>query len=231
MKRHGFSNHCIVSPILETLPESAADCDFLFNQILKADLMYAEKNVQNGRDYTRNIKCGTLKIGVTGTPMTQTNLNEGVLDILEQEGNTIIRAPLAEYLLFLWLENPENENKCKKYCSQIDELNSALGEKGIISPFAKNIQELKEIADKYLPNVNAANIRYRFAKAVELGFRCDAVFSIAPRYENAAMVMDMAGLSEACQAPLNLLYIDGDWDESAWERLRSFLYYCGQVRK
>ena len=53
-----------------------------------------------------------------------------------------------------------------------------------------------------------------------------AVLSLAPRYENAAMVMEMRGVREAVNVPLMQLSFDGDWDESAWSRLRSFLYYC-----
>lgn len=47
-----------------------------------------------------------------------------------------------------------------------------------------------------------------------------------PRYENTAVVLELSGLSEQCPAPLFELSLDRDWDESAWARLRSFLYYC-----
>lgn len=47
-----------------------------------------------------------------------------------------------------------------------------------------------------------------------------------PRYENTAVVLELSSLSEQCPAPLFELSLDGDWDESAWVRLRSFLYYC-----
>ena len=36
----------------------------------------------------------------------------------------------------------------------------------------------------------------------------------------------MRGLREACKAPLLELFFDHDWDETAWARVRSFLYYC-----
>ena len=52
------------------------------------------------------------------------------------------------------------------------------------------------------------------------------MLTLAPRYENTAMILDMRGLREACQAPLFQLSLDNDWDEAAWSRLRSFLYYC-----
>lgn len=68
--------------------------------------------------------------------------------------------------------------------------------------------------------------RYRYAKAVQMSANVSAVLTAAPRYENAAMILDMRGLREACQAPLLELSFDHDWDETAWARLRSFLYYC-----
>ena len=40
------------------------------------------------------------------------------------------------------------------------------------------------------------------------------------------MVLDMRNLSKTCPAPLFQMALDGNWDESARERLRSFLYYC-----
>ena len=94
------------------------------------------------------------------------------------------------------------------------------------SAFSVDIASLHSTADQYLDHVNGGNVRYRFAKAIEMGTRSNAVLSLAPRYENAAMVMEMRGLQEIVKAPLDTLYFDGDWDESAWTRLRSFLYYC-----
>ena len=73
---------------------------------------------------------------------------------------------------------------------------------------------------------SGGNARYRFAKAVEMGRDSAAVLLLAPRYENAAMVIEMHGAREAVNVPLMQLSFDGDWDESAWSRLRSFLYYC-----
>lgn len=52
-----------------------------------------------------------------------------------------------------------------------------------------------------------------------LGERCTV-------FIETAMILDMRGLREACQAPLFQLSLDNDWDEAAWSRLRSFLYYC-----
>lgn len=54
------------------------------------------------------------------------------------------------------------------------------------------------------------------------------MISMAPRYENTSMVLNMRGIHDNCRVPLYDLSLDGDFDESGWERLRSFLYYCGE---
>ena len=99
-------------------------------------------------------------------------------------------------------------------------------ELGAHSTFAQDTAALFETADTILPHFAGGNGRYRYAKAVELSGRADAVLTLAPRYENAAMILDMRGLRDACNAPLFQLSLDNDWDETAWSRLRSFLYYC-----
>ena len=53
--------------------------------------------------------------------------------------------------------------------------------------------------------------------------RCDA--HGAPRYENVSIILQMRGLKQACTAPLYEIEIDHDWDETAWSKLRAFLYY------
>ena len=40
------------------------------------------------------------------------------------------------------------------------------------------------------------------------------------------MTTYMRGLHDACRDPLFQISLDNDWDETAWSRLRSFLYYC-----
>lgn len=99
-------------------------------------------------------------------------------------------------------------------------------ELGAHSAFAEDAETLFLIADSALPNFSGGNGRYRYAKAVELSGRTNAVLTLAPRYENTAMILDMRGLHDACSAPLFQLSLDNDWDETAWSRLRSFLYYC-----
>lgn len=94
---------------------------------------------------------------------------------------------------------------------------------GSAEAFSSDLEKLIAAADRGLAGNQG---RYRYAKALELGAHADAVLHCVPRYENTAVVLELSGLSEQCPAPLFELSLDGDWDESAWARLRSFLYYC-----
>lgn len=39
-------------------------------------------------------------------------------------------------------------------------------------------------------------------------------------------LMLLCSVGRRCPDPLFQLSLDNDWDETAWSRLRSFLYYC-----
>ena len=85
--------------------------------------------------------------------------------------------------------------------------------------FSTDIQSLSDTADQYLRDFAGGNGRYRFAKTLELAKRTDAMLTVAPRYENVSIILQMRGLKQAC------IEIDHDWDETAWSKLRAFLYY------
>ena len=154
-------------------------------------------------------------------------LDNGVLAALEAEGERVLRAPLSEALWFLWKDNLDDNKPSAGWLDQMQRQMQTLGnELGAHSAFAEDAETLFLIADSALPNFSGGNGRYRYAKAVELSGRTNAVLTLAPRYENTAMILDMRGLHDACRAPLFQLSLDNDWDETAWSRLRSFLYYC-----
>ena len=71
--------------------------------------------------------------------------------------------------------------------------------------------------------VGKTDLSIRLAKALELGRSAAGVLTMAPRYENTATVLDMTGALEG--VPHFHLAMDNDWDEGAWSRLNSFLYY------
>lgn len=242
LDRKGYHEPGIFSPMLETLPLTASDPELLFRALLTGDLLYsAPSEVRTALAPTDIPDYGTLlalahriselpitgrKIAGIGTPLCLTSLNEGALDALEQEGNTILRAPLSEYLWFLWRDNTEDKNTLshlEDFRQKMTSLGSALGER---NSFSINAISLLTLADQHLPAFNGGNGRYRWAKVMEMGNTSQAVLTLAPRYENTAMVLELLGLHDFCPAPLFSLAIDGDWDETARVKLKSFLYYC-----
>ena len=245
LDRRKEQNAQLISPMLETLPEMAQNCDALFRALLAGDILYAapaDKRADISAQWdalpgweqlhTAAREIGALltkgrRIAAVGTPLCLTELDSGVLAALEAEGEQVLRAPLSEALWFLWKDNLDENKPSAGWLDQMQRQMQTLGnELGAHSAFAEDAETLFLIADSALPNFSGGNGRYRYAKAVELSGRTNAVLTLAPRYENTAMILDMRGLHDACRAPLFQLSLDNDWDETAWSRLRSFLYYC-----
>lgn len=240
LDRLGQGDAAVVAPMLERLYETAMDRDALVRALLAGDLAYAapkaERNepgeiptwdeLKKQAEAIGNRPITGRKIAVVGTPLCQTVLDDGVWGTLEDEGETILRAPLAEALCFLWRDS-DGKGSAKAWLDEIEanlrEIGRLLGAR---SAFAPDMDALRQTADAALGDFAGANGRYRYAKAVQMSETVNAVLTAAPRYENAAMILDMRGLREACKAPLLELSFDHDWDETAWARVRSFLYYC-----
>ena len=245
LDRRGNQSAKLVSPMLETLPATAQDRDALFRALLAGDILYAAPAAMRAgiaaawdtlpgwaQLHKAAVEIGRCpatgrRLATVGTPLCLTELDSGVLSTLEAEGSQLLRAPLSEALWFLWKDNMDANKPCAKWLEQMAQEMQTIGaELGTHSAFAQDTAALFETADTAMPHFAGGNARYRYAKAVELSGRADAVLTLAPRYENAAMILDMRGLRDACNAPLFQLSLDNDWDETAWSRLRSFLYYC-----
>ena len=205
-------NAQLVSPMLETLPEMAQNRDALFRTLLAGDILYAAPVDQRAdmaaqwdalpdwkQLHTAAREIGTLpakgrRIAAVGTPLCLTELDNGVLAALEAEGEQVLRAPLSEALWFLWKDNLDENKPSAGWLDQMQTLGNELGAH---SAFAEDAETLFLIADSALPNFSGGNGRYRYAKAVELSGRTNAVLTLAPRYENTAMILDMRGLHDA----------------------------------
>lgn len=242
LRRNNAKHLTVDSPVVDLAPAKVKDPDLLFRALMTGDILYTapaeQRNALTPKDIPTWDELETLakeigqipdhnrRILAVGTPMCMTSLNEGVLDTLEHEGNTVTRAPLAESMLFLWEDTPENQKKAEflKECAQhIVRIGHALNGR---NPFALDHNALRAAADKALPAFNGANGRYRWAKTALAVPHAAAVLEVSPRYENTTMVLDMRGISDASPLPLYEVELDGDWDETAWSRLRSFLHYC-----
>lgn len=232
LDRKGHTKCGIVAPMLEELSETAEDIGLLIRALLTGDVVYALPYERREELAPKQIptlaklvelakQSDTSKkrtIAAVGSPMCITSLDEGVLSMLEQEGNRIKRQPLAEMMAFLWQDNGKPVD-----WSEISRVAQALRASG---SFATTADTLFSSADRYLPSFAGNNGRYRFAKAIQMGESADAVLTLAPRYENTATVLSLCGLEKHCAAPIFALSLDGDWDENSTSRLRSFLYYC-----
>ena len=248
----GMKNIMLAAPIIEYVPEQTADLDLFARAIMTGDLLYAiPSEKRNCFDVSSILEWSELEqlakriakltakstvLGVTGTPMCLSVLNDGILDELEKE-YTILRAPLIEYLYFLWRENRCGEKKGKMLAGHkqapskeimetiglhMKTIGTLLGKQ---NSFSADIQSLSDTADMYLRDFAGGNGRYRFAKTLELAKRTDAMLTVAPRYENTSIILHMRGLKQACETPLYEIEVDQDWDETAWSKLRAFLYY------
>lgn len=247
LDRKGYEHVDIIAPILETLPVTADDPELLMKALVCGDILYSADPHMRDQCYRSLLPDGSLhewkdlrrwakeigeestsakSLGLVGTSASLTSLNEGILEQLEYEGILCRRAPLSEMMLFLWKEASGNKNATEffqKWEKQLLAIHERLGDR---SSFSQDLSGLQKRADEYLSDYSGANGRYRYAKALELGENCSGILMMAPRYENTAMVLNMRGIHDHCQAPVYDLSLDGDFDEAGWEKLRSFLYYC-----
>ena len=234
LRRRGLERVTLAAPVLERLPETALDPDLLLRAILTGDVLLCAPPDRRMELEPAHIptweELETLAQGIgallpsgralaaVGEPFTLFALHDGVLDTLEQEHWQLLRAPLGEYLWFLWRD--AGSSLSGPWAKRMASLGPLLGARNSFSP---DLEALREEADRLLPGFAGANGRYRIAKALELGRRSSGVLTLAPRYENTAAVLDMTGALEGI--PHFHLAMDNDWDEGAWSRLNSFLYY------
>ena len=234
LDRLGYTECGIVAPMLEEIPDEAADIKLLIRALLTGDILYAMAADEREKlapetiptldelvKLAEKVKHNKGRIiAAVGSPMCVTSLDEGVLAQIESESNTVCRMPLSEMMRFLWKDNGRNTES-----SQTEAVADVLSKNGI-KLFTDDMDALFRTAQSSLDGFAGNHGRYRFAKALEMGRYADAVLIMSPRYENSAVVLQLRGIQQLCDAPLFEVSLDGDWDENSWSRLRSFLYYC-----
>ena len=234
LRRRGLERVTLAAPVLERLPETASDPDLLLRAVLTGDVLLCAPPDRRTELAPAHIPAweelealargiGALPssgraLAAVGEPFTLFALHDGVLDTLEQERWQLLRAPLGEYLWFLWRDAGSALDG--SWAKRMADLGRLLGMRSIFSP---DLEVLRGEANRLLPGFAGANGRYRIAKALELGCRSSGVLTLSPRYENTATVLDMTGALEGF--PHFHLAMDNDWDEGAWSRLNSFLCY------
>ena len=234
LRRRGLERVTLAAPVLERLPETASDPDLLLRAVLTGDVLLCAPPDRRTELAPAHIPAweelealargiGALPssgraLAAVGEPFTLFALHDGVLDTLEQERWQLLRAPLGEYLWFLWRDAGSALDG--SWAKRMADLGRLLGMQSIFSP---DLEVLRGEANRLLPGFAGANGRYRIAKALELGCRSSGVLTLSPRYENTATVLDMTSALEGI--PHFHLAMDNDWDEGAWSRLNSFLYY------
>ena len=92
--------------------------------------------------------------------------------------------------------------------------------------FFPELESLRSSADRLLPGFAGPMAGTGWSRGLELGGRCAGVLTMAPRYENTATILEMTGVLDS--VPHFHLAMDYDWDENAWSRLNSFLYYLSK---
>lgn len=222
----------IISPMLESLPEKAADTQKLFRGMLAADIAYSVpksrrseficEHIPDETELTELAKRASLirsegkTLRITGTPMSIYSLGSHIPDFLEDKGYILRYMPLSEYFRFLWNDSGAD---CKKLYEFMHKISQALGNN---SPFAADTDVLINAADERFKGFAGANGRYRYA-VITTEKNCSAVINITPRYENVSFVHELSGMS--CPVPIHRISVDGDSNESELSSLNSFLYY------
>lgn len=122
LDRSGYRDTAIAAPILEELPQHAADPDLLLRAVLTGDVLYAaladmraqlapqaipmwEELTRLAAQISALLPHGGNRLAAVGSPLCVPSLNEGILDTLEREGYQIARIPLGEMLWVLWRDN------------------------------------------------------------------------------------------------------------------------------
>ena len=124
LDRKGYGDVDVIAPMLERLPVEAEDPDLLMRALVAGDILYSAPAESRDDQFYRPLsdwdalaelaeEIGKVPVvgrtlGIVGTPMSITSLDEGILEKLEYEAETFHRAPLSEMMWFLWKDCGSN---------------------------------------------------------------------------------------------------------------------------
>lgn len=215
-------------------------------------LVKAIQHVRNGRlkqgslvalaqearsDNTEFQQSGTKGKAVfaVGEPMVLYNdlLNDHTFQRLEEAGHRVVRAPLGECLWTLWMDHlehdrPENGERLRRLLDHLAGLMGMVSQAlGQFTPYAKDPDSLRRIADEAIGLYAGAFGRYRAARALTPPAGTDGLISVASMYENTGISLGILhkGLAEGRTIPWLDLTFDGTRNENDRTKTESFIYY------
>ena len=229
----------VYSPCLEQLPQTAQDFSALFHTLLAGDVYYALPPAMRDQVVFEKIpsvaelmqlaeQAGTMQndttpyLAAVGDPICLFGIASPILQRLEQDGYQLHRMPVTEYLLYLWKKtvDPKKTEQILQQCQDtLLKFSRALGSR---SPFSDTLFA-KADANGPMGRFAGGNGSYRFEKLLQEKGRASGVLSIAPQYENTEIILGMQ--TQLADIPIYHMEIGNRWENSDWERLRSFLYY------
>ncbi len=133
-----------------------------------------------------------------------------------EEDFRLLHLPMAEYFLFLWMDEGL---ECGAQQKEIQDIHGSLGR---FSPYSPCATLLRQAADDAIGKLSGANGRYRLAKSILSAEAAMATIEVAPLYENVAALLNLVSEGSAIK-PLLRLPVNGEGVEK--QRLETFLHF------
>lgn len=271
LDERGVSGMRIVAPRLEQLPWVVDDAWGLFVALVAADVCYAAPAGYRAEVAKRLLADGcsvdavataareVASLGGDGDEAALSVVGEWPLvyseeltgDLLvgmEEQGRRLVRMPLSEYLLFLWLDSVDADRRERSTSADVDMgalpnfaiptdekllllkpyrefLSFVSGLLGPRSSFAPSIDELRAAADASVGAYRGGNGRYRSAKLRIPPTGVAGTVAVASMYENTDIMLRLREGFDKPALPTLHLEFDGVLDKGLDEKLGSFLYY------
>ena len=240
LDRSGHCDTAIAAPILEELPQHAADPDLLLRAVLTGDVLYAAladmraqlapQAIPTWEELTRlaaQISALPPAAEIVWRPWEARCVSpRSTRGFWTPSSARAIRSPVYPSARCFGCSGattaPPHRSSSSAGRSGSRSSPAPSAAPGPSAPIPRSSSRRPTAASRTSRAISAATAMPRRWSSARTPTRC----STTCRAMNTAVVLELIGLSEQCPAPLFDLSLAGDWDESAWARLRSFLYYC-----